>query len=98
MSLVLWRDLLPEEGAATGMSAFLRSRSDAGTPPADTRVVEVAVAAFSDILDSIIHRDGEGAKEHLKRSLREVTGRAREAFSEYSPMARDLSDAVAGGA
>ena len=81
-------------GTYTGFSAFLRTRSDSGSVPPGTRVLELAMAAFIDILHSIIDRDGEGTKEFLKDFLREKTGKVRQAFADYSPLARDLCDAV----
>ena len=81
-------------GASTGVAALLHSRCDAGTPPSDARVVEVGLAAFADILESVASRDGEGTKDYLKTCLREVTGKVREAFADFSPMAQELFDAV----
>ena len=81
-------------GTFTGVSALLRSRCDSGVVPSDGQVIQVGVASFSDILESIVHRDGEGTKNYLKTCLREVTGKVREAFADYSPMAHELFDAV----
>ena len=81
-------------GAFAGMSAFVRTRCDSEAAPGEDRVVQLGVASFADILDSVSSRDGEGTKEHLKDCLRETTGRVREAFTDYSPMAQELCDSL----